>query len=317
MTLEALLGSQDFVITRRQALQHLSDGSLQNRLKRHWRIVLPGVYLAATGIPSARQQLRAGLLYAGPDAQLADHTALRAYGVRYLPPDRGTYLLIPATDRRVSRDGVIIRRTTRLPPPRSMGGLPYSPPARALSDFAARAGDERLALAVLADAIQRRVARADDVIEELSHVTGRGCGVAARLSERLAAGARSAPEADFLAIVARSAVLPRPLANALLALPDGRLVSPDALFSDAALVHETNGRMAHAATDLFDSMQERHGAMTAAGLTVLHSSPYQLRTEADRILAQVESCYLRDKGKGLPPGVTLLRASADVPSTHP
>lgn len=316
MDFQQLLDSQDSVITRLQALEHLSDGSLQNRLKRHWRILLPGVYLAATGTPSARQRLRAALLYAGPQSQLADQTALTAYGVRYLPSDSATYLLIPATDRRVSRDGVIIRRTTRLPSPRLVSALPYSPPARALSDFAARIGNERLALAVLADAVQRRIANVEDVVAELSHVTGRGHGVAGRIAQRLSSGARSAPEADFLSLVERSQVLPPPLVNALLELPNGRRISPDALFADAALVHETNGRSAHAATDVFDSMQERHGAMTAAGFTVLHSSPYQLRTEAGRILAQLESCYLRDRGKGLPSGVTVLRASADVPFAH-
>jgi hypothetical protein len=167
---------------------------------------------------------------------------------------------------------------------------------------------------VIADAIQRRIAHCDEVRDELSHVTGRGCALALRISTRLASGARSAPEADFLVLCEQSKVLPRPMANPLLELPSGRRVSPDALFADAALVHETNGRSAHAAADLFEGMQERHGAMTAAGLTVLHSSPYQLRTDPDRILEQLEACYLRDRGKGLPPGVTVLRSSADGPS---
>jgi hypothetical protein len=310
MTLDALLASQDQVLTRLQALEYLSEGSLQHRLQRYWRILLPGVYLAATGTATQRQLLRAALLYAGSGAQLADQTALAVYGVRYLPTSATTHLLIPHAARRVSRDGVAVRRTTRLPEPVIRDGLPYSPPARALSDFAARVGNERVALAVLADAIQRRIATVDDVISELSHVTGRGRGLAGCITQHLSSGAHSAPEADFLALVARSRLLPSPLANPLLELPDGRRVSPDALFVDAGLVHETNGRSAHAATDLFESMQERHGAMTAAGLTVLHSSPYQLRNEADRIVAQVESCYLRERGKGLPPGVTILRASA-------
>jgi hypothetical protein len=315
VTLQHVLDTQDQVVTRRQALQYLSDGSLQHRLKRRWRILLPGVYLAATGSPTPRQRLRASLLYAGPGAMLADQTALSAYGVRFLPADGSTYVLIPAEDRRVSRDGVVIRRSTRMPTARVLDGLRYSPSARALADFAARTGNERTALAVLADAIQRRIAAVDDVVEELSHVTGRGCALAGRLSARLAEGIRSAPEAEFLALCERSKVLPRPLVNALIELPGGRRLSPDALFAEAALVHETNGRGAHAATDVFDGMQERHDAMTAAGLTVLHSSPYQLRNEPERILAQLETCYLRDRGKGLPAGVTILRSSANVPST--
>ncbi|HVX71060.1 MAG TPA: hypothetical protein VHA79_15355 [Mycobacteriales bacterium] len=310
MTLQQLLDSQDQVLTRLQALEHLSDGALQHRLKRSWRILLPGVYLAATGEPTARQRLRAGLLYAGPDSQLADHTALTVYGVRYLPRDSTTYLLIPAENRRMSRDGAVIRRSSRLAAPWQREGLPYSPPARALADFVARIGNDRTALAVVADAIQRRITSTDEVVDELSHITGRGCALARRITQRISSGARSVPEADFLDLCAKSKVLPRPMVNALLELPDGRRISPDALWPDAALIHETNGRSAHAATDLFEDMQERHGAVTAAGFTALHSSPYQLRTEGDRILAQLESCYLRDQHKGLPPGVTLLRRSA-------
>ena len=47
-----------------------------------------------------------------------------------------------------------------------------------------------------------------------------------------------------------------------------------------ALILEVNGRLAH--------------------------SPYQLRTDAKRILAQVEECYLRLTGVGLPTGVRIL-----------
>jgi very-short-patch-repair endonuclease len=98
--------------------------------------------------------------------------------------------------------------------------------------------------------------------------------------------------------------------NSLIVLPCGRRVSPDALWEQAALVHETNGREFHAGHDDFDSMQERHDAMTAAGLTVLHSSPRQLRDDAARVVAQVEACYLRGAGKGLPPGIVILRRDA-------
>jgi hypothetical protein len=193
MNLDALIAAQDRVVTRRQALAELSDNALHHRLQRQWRILLPGVYLTATGAPTERQRCRAALLYGGAGAQLADRTALATYGVRYLPAQTTVYLLIPAADRRMSRDSVTIRRTTRLPSPRLIEGLPFSPPARALADFATRIGDDRSAFAVIADAIQRRIAKANDVIEELTHVTGRGKALASRLGVRLTDGAHSAP----------------------------------------------------------------------------------------------------------------------------
>ena len=126
----------------------------------------------------------------------------------------------------------------------------------------------------------------------------------------LGAGIRSTPEADFLRLVAASTVLPHPLCNATLRLPGGRLVSPDALFVDAGLVHETNGRQAHERADLLEQMQERHDAMTADGLMVLHNSPRRLATHGREAIAEVERCYLRLAGRGLPDGIEIVSLAA-------
>ncbi len=302
-----LVPRQDMVLTRRQALEHITHDALRHRLATSWQILLPGVYLTTTGIPTERQRLRAALLYGGADAQLADLTALREYGVRYLPADPTIYLLLPAEVRRVNRDGVVVRRTHRLPQPVVFRGFPYVPLSRALVEFAARIGDRRTANAVLADAVQRNLVRTEQLGAEAPHVTGRGASVVRDVVGWITVGARSAPEIDYLEICAESRVLPRPLVNPLLRLPGGRRVSPDALFEGAGLVHETNGRAPHADEDPFEDMQARHDAMTTAGLTVLHDSPRQLWRERQRVRAQSEQCYQRLAGRGLPPGVSMLR----------
>jgi hypothetical protein len=109
--------------------------------------------------------------------------------------------------------------------------------------------------------------------------------------------------------------LPPLLYNRRLKLPGGRIISPDALALDAGLVHETNGRAAHRRDDLFDDMQERHDAMTVAGLTVLHNTPRRIALRGREVITQFERCYVRDAGRGLPPGVVLLPIAADAPST--
>ena len=77
------------------------------------------------------------------------------------------------------------------------------------------------------------------------------------------------------------------------------------------MVHETNGREPHyEEEDAFDSMQERHDAMTTAGLPALNNSPRLIATTGPRILRELETIYLRDRGRGLPPGVVILRRSA-------
>ena len=109
-----------------------------------------------------------------------------------------------------------------------------------------------------------------------------------------------------------SRVLPAPLWNCLLELPNGQRISPDARFADAGLIHKTNGRKFHspeeAGESVFEDMQRRHDALTAAGLTVLHNSPRRISIESQAVIGQVETCYVRDAGRGLPSGVIILRA---------
>jgi hypothetical protein len=306
--LNAILQRQEGMVRRSQALQEMSLDRMRHLLGRSWQIVLPGVYASFTGTVSERQRLLAALLYAGGGARLADVTALARYGVRYLPRGQQIHVLIPAAVKRANRDGVLVRRTHRMPPARQLDGLPYCPPERALVELCARICDRRTATAVIADAVQRQIAVPERLALELPHLTGRGAGDArAAVLAVIELGARSAPEADFLGMCAGYPELCAPLVNPLLELPDGRRVSPDSLFLDAAVVHETNGRGPHAEEDAFESMQVRHDALTAAGFIVLHNTPRSMSRDADRVMREVLACVTRYAGRGLPPGVTMLR----------
>jgi hypothetical protein len=308
-----LLQRQRDVVTRRQALTHISESALSERLGRRWQVALPGVYVAHTGPVTDLQRLLAALHFAGDEAMLDDTSALAEYGVRYLPVDNQIRVLVPDTVQRTSRDFVAVRRTIHLPRPvTGRAGIPMAPIARALTDFALRHDDERTVRAVFASAVQRRQVALSRLDQEFKIAPARGRPRLARVLEELHSGIRSAPEGDVRSLVATSRVLPRPLYNCLLRLPDGRKISPDLLIEDAGVVHETNGRGPHfEEEDAFDSMQERHDAMTTAGLTVLHNSPRLISREGPRVLRELETCYLRDAGRGLPPGVAILRRGAD------
>jgi hypothetical protein len=300
------------VLTRAQALEEMSPKALEWRLGRQWQVVLPGVYATRTGGLSDDERMRAALLYAGADAMLDDLSALRFYRARYLPTDGRVFVLVPFERRRQSRDFVVVRRTRYLPQPVSAaGGLPIAPLSRALADFALRLDDERTVRAVLMSAVQMRHVPVSELDAQIATASTRGLRRYTRVLDEIHAGVRSVGEGDIRTLVARSSVLPCPRYNALLRLPDGRKVSPDLLIEDAALVHETNGRAPHYEDeDEFDSLQERHDAMTTGGLTVLHNSPRLIASSGGRILRQLEVCYLRDAGRGLPPGVVLLRPGA-------
>jgi hypothetical protein len=313
MAVEMLLKAQDQLITRQQALLSMTQAEITGRLGKFWQVVLPGVYATFTGALTMHHRTRAALLYAGPESMVNDLCALRTHRMAYLPDDPFSRVLVHAHVQRSSRDFVVLRRTTRLPRPLSVGGLPVVPLARALCEFGARHPDERDSFAVVAAALQKGRVRLDALVQEIERSPNRGRPKLVRIAEKLGAGVRSAPEGDFRRLVMRSRILPQPLWNCLLRLPDGREFSPDALFVDAGLIHETNGRKYHSGEapveneDPFEDMQRRNDALVTADLTVLHNSPHRIRTESCTVIAEVEECYARLAGRGLPDGVVIMR----------
>jgi hypothetical protein len=307
-TIDDIFDRQVGLITRRQALAAMTQGEIAARLGRYWQVVLPGVYAGFTGALTSRQRDRAALLFAGDGAMLSDLTALRRHRIGYLPDDSAVRVLVADTVQRSSREFVIIRRTTRLPRPAMIDGLPAAPVYRALCEFVARHQDERVSLAVAASAVQLGRASLRQLVDETWRGPARGRPRLLRMIESLDTGVRSRPEDDFRRLVARSRVLPTALFNPQLILPNGRRISPDALFVDSAVVHETNGRDVHAGFNEFEDMQRRHDELTAAGLTVLHNAPRRIRRDGAAVLSEVEDCHRRFAGRGLPVGVTLVSA---------
>lgn len=154
--------------------------------------------------------------------------------------------------------------------------LRYLEPAAAVIAATRRLSSDRAVLALVSDAVQRGVVGFEALMR--AHIQGppRNSRRADRALEHVGAGVRSAPEGDFRRLAEASTILPPLLYNRMLRLPSGRCISPDALAAEAGLVHETNGRGPHRRDDLFEDMQERHDAMTEAGLTVLHNPPRRI-----------------------------------------
>jgi hypothetical protein len=307
IAIESLLRRQNLLVTRQQALACMTQAEITARLGRAWQVVLPGVYATFTGELGTRHTWRAALLHAGPDAQLNDLSALQAHRLAGLPADPFTRVLVAANIQMSSRDFVVVRRTTRLPRPVTIGEFPVAPIGRALCEFAARHPDEREAFAVVAASIQNRRVGIDALLEEIDQGPARGRPRLIRIVQRLGAGVRSIAEDDFRQLILTSSRLPEPKWNCLLQLPNGRKVSPDALFLDSGVVHETNGKKFHRGFDDFEGMQQRNDALVTAGLVVLHNSPRRIREEGREVIAEVEQCHRRHAGRGLPAGVVLLR----------
>src|SRR4051794_3584656 len=307
--LPAAIG-QSGLATRAQALDAYSPQQLRTLLARQWQRVLPGVYATFTGQLTHKQRCRAALLYCGKDALLSDVTALTLLGTKYLPRDDRIHVLVHQSRGVHSRDWVVVRRTHYFPRPLWIAGYPCVPAERALAEFSHRIRDERAALAVVSWALTQRVVSVADLESAFAHLPRLGRACASNVLRQVRSGMRSVGEASFVQLSRTSRVLPEPKLNWLLQLPSGRKVSPDALYVESAMVHETNGIDPHEDEDRFESMQEPADAMTAAGIAVFGNTPRQISAEGRRILAQLEQAHSVRAGMGLPPGVVVLRASA-------
>ncbi|HWA67373.1 MAG TPA: hypothetical protein VG899_13515 [Mycobacteriales bacterium] len=308
--LPGLIAYQDHVVHRAQALEHgLTQPAIGYRLRRElWRPLLPEVYLTHPGEASWRQMLIAAVLFAGPASAIDGADACRFHGVQAVAVDQErVQVVVPYGEPVRSRGFVVVRRTLAPFDVVSTGVIRYVEPATAVVAATRRMRQSRLVLAAFSDAVQRRVTTVDDLCR--AHVQGppRNSRFGDQALAALASGIRSVPEADFRRLADASAVLPQVEYNVWLRLACGRVVCVDALIADSGVVHETNGRSAHAREDLFEDLQERHDALTTSGLIVLHNPPRRLREHPREVVAQVERCHARYAGRGLPSGVTRLR----------
>jgi len=303
-----LIAAQDQVVARRQALAAgLTDRAIEHRLRtKQWQILLPGIYLCHPGEPARRQRLVAALLYCGPASAIDAADACRFHGLKGVSvDDRTVQVVVPADSSARSTAWVVVRRARHFDTVHTQR-LRYADPATAVIAVARQAQTSRRALAVISEAVQRRIASPDALLK--AHLLGpRKNGVMTdEALERVRRGVRSVPEAEFHALAAALPSLPPLLYNPLLRMPDGRRISPDALAPDAPLVHETNGRVAHHREDLFEHMQVRHDYLTAAGFTVLHNSPQRIYRDGRSVISEFDRCYARLAGSGWPAGVVLL-----------
>jgi len=309
MDLDELLRVQDGLLTRSQALQRLSPAALRHRLRPGgpWLRLLPGVYLASTGVPTSRQRLRAALLHGGEAAVLSGPTALEQHGLVAPAPDPRVHVLVPHEHRPSTHRLVVVRRTTRELQPVLRHGLPTAPLPRALVDACRPLRDERAVRALLASAVQGGLVRVSALSAELEAGERAGSALARRVLEEVSDGVRSAPEAELRQLFSTSDVLPSALWNCRLLHRGSWLADPDAYFEEAGLVVESDSRAWHLSPQDWEATLARHGRMEATGLHVLHISPQRRRRDPAPVLAEVEAAYLAALPTGPPPDVSVDR----------
>lgn len=298
--LRKILLSQCDLITRHQALDGLmSEAQLRSRLRAGgaWSVILPGIYLAHNGLLTVGQRELAAVLYAGPDGIITGAAALARQGVR-VPQTEDIDVLVPHDRRRQSTEFVRIHRTRRMPSPRISDDLRWAPTARAVSDAIRGRNDLKSACALVADAVQAGKCTVEQLTRELHAGASRGSGALRAALEDVAAGAASAAEADLHRLMKRGN-LPQPLYNPQLYIGADFLAKPDAWWPACGVACEVDSREWHIKPADWERTLARHARMSAHGIIVIHLTPRRIRTEADRVVAELRSAL--ESGRKRPP----------------
>jgi hypothetical protein len=288
--LAELLDQQLSVASRGQLLAlGLKDDAMQYRMRPGgpWQALLPGVYLAASGVPSFPQKEMAALLYAGQGSLITGPVALMHYSIRSVPAGDVIDVLMPASRQRLSSGFVRLHRTTRLPAQSSSSGPVRMVPApRAVADTTRLLTTLRDVRAVVADAVQLSRCTLQELGEELARGPVKGSARFRSVLAEVADGIRSTAEGDLHDVI-RVNRLPVPLFNPSLYLEDIFLGMPDAWWPKAGVVAEVDSRAWHISPEDWDRTRRRHDLMGAAGIIPLHFSPRELRHEPAMVTRRI------------------------------
>jgi hypothetical protein len=300
--LRDLLDRQQKLIRRDQLLAHgVSPAAVKWMVRTgRWQRILTGIYATFTGALGADHRLVAAALHGGPDSQITGAAALRWHKFRYVPQSEFVHVLVPHTVRRNSSGFVVVNRTTRL------DGLSKLRPAfqicsvaRAVADAARASTDLGDVRACVAESVQRRLTTVRDLFVELDDGPLRDSGLLRRALADIAAGARSAPEADLRDVLSTSKILPTVLWNPRLTTAEGvRLPTPDGWIAEVGIALEVDSREYHLTPEGWQRTIRRHNLLSQHGALVLHFTPAQVRNERAAVLEAVERAYEERAGSG-------------------
>jgi len=292
-----LLEKQLAVVSRGQLLVlGMKDNAMQYRVRRGgpWQTLLPGVYLAATGVPSLSQKEMAALLYGGPGSLITGPMSLMHHSIRSgSAVDDAIDVLVPAGRRRLSTGFARLHRTARMPTRSSSAGpvrLTLVP--RAVADTARQLTELRDVRAVVADAVQLGRCTVSQLAQELQAGPVRGSAAFRSVLAEVAEGIRSTAEGDLRDVI-QTARLPMPLFNPSLYDRDLFLGKPDGWWPDAGVAGEVDSRAWHLSPEDWDRTRRRHDLMAAAGIIVLHFSPRELRREPAKVAEMIRGALNR------------------------
>jgi hypothetical protein len=295
-----LLRRQSGVITRNQTKDcGMSDSALRHRLRTGgpWQVLLPGVYLSASGAVTTAQREVAAILYAGSGSVITGPAALAWHRIR-VPRTSIVNVLVPEPRRRRDVGFVQLNRTSRMP--RMVfpnGQVFYVPPARAVADTVRGMGDLGAVRAIVADGVQRGIVKVPQLADELAAGPARGSARLRQVLDEVAEGVRSSAEGDLRTLIKREHI-PDPMYNPRLYAGDSFIAEPDAWWTDAGVAGEIESREWHLSPRDWERTLARDARMSAYGIIVLHFPPRRLRTEPQVVAAEIRSALAAGRSRG-------------------
>jgi hypothetical protein len=297
-----LLDKQLSVVSRGQLLTlGVTDKVMQYRVRTGgpWQVLLPGVYLGASGTPRLLQKEMAALLYAGPGSLITGPVALMQYSIRSERDLDTIDVLVPAERQRRSTGFARLQRTARMPARiTSSGPVRLALVPRAVADTVRQLTSLKDVRAVVADAVQLGRCTVNELAHELSSGPVRGSAMFRSVLAEVADGIRSTAEGDLRDLI-RTARLPMPLFNPSLYKGDAFLGKPDAWWPEAGVAAEVDSRAFHLSPADWDRTRRRHTLMGAAGIFPLHFSPHDIRTDPATVVQQIKDAL--ESGLNRPP----------------
>ncbi|MFF9770021.1 hypothetical protein ACF1GT_26100 [Streptomyces sp. NPDC014636] len=282
-----------------------------------WRELLPNVILLHPGPPTGEERLHGALLYAARGAEpgvpvqptaesphrpvyaeavITGLAALTLHGFSATPPLTSldhVDVLVPRSRRPRSTGYVRVLRTSALPTPQAVTGLPVAPVPRALADAVAELTDAEAVRRLLTESVRGGHCEPAAVVRELNQAKLLSRPHVVDAVDALLAEGRSIAE-DRLYRMVREYGLPDPVWNVDLRLPGGpHLGGLDAYWPEQAVAVELDTRAPRQDDDaLWSEYARKREHLERLGITVVYITPRKLRESLEQQAAVVRTALM-------------------------
>jgi len=260
--------------------------TIRRRVQRGaWQEPCPGIVCRTTGTLSSYQWLVVATRYGGSGAMVSHGSAGELWSLGPAPPR--VHVTIPHGRHRRSTADVAVHQSRRPCRPEIVEDLLVTPPARTTVDIALGLDTARAVDALFGRALQRGRVSLDQLADELLLAPRRGSALPSAAIADLAAGSRSAAEAQLLRLV-RRAGMPLPEMNAPVATRLGtRYV--DALWRSLGKGVEVDGQAFHLDAAAWQADLVRQNAIQSEGIVLLRVAARRLWTEPDAVIEEIRA----------------------------